>query len=141
VRILFTNCSVIFPYLCGIDMAPYYASITSSSIPSLTLDSALLERMQASNTATLESLNERLKSAEEMEGESEISDALRAKANFFTRIGEKEKAIDAQKLALEKTPGLGSRIDIVMTLIRIGFFWGDHVLTTWGLEKAKACVF
>ena len=122
-------------------MAPYYASITSSSIPSLTLDSALLERMQASNTATLESLDERLKSAEEMEGESEISDALRAKANFFTRIGEKEKAIDAQKLALEKTPGLGSRIDIVMTLIRIGFFWGDHALTTWGLEKAKACVF
>lgn len=44
----------------------------------------------------------------------------------------------AQKLALEKTPGLGSRIDIVLTLTRIGFFFGDHELITEHLTKAEA---
>src|ERR1700753_1333211 len=102
-------------------MAPYYASITSPSISPLKFDAALLERMKTANEETLKSLDERYKSAQETEGESEISDILKEKANFLTRIGEKEKAIEAQKLALEKTPGVGSRIDIALTLIRIGF--------------------
>ena len=46
----------------------------------------------------------------------------------------------AQELALEKTPGLGSRIDIVLTLVRIGFFFGDHKLITTHLTKAEKYV-
>jgi 26S proteasome regulatory subunit N7 len=49
--------------------------------------------------------------------------------------------VEAQKLALGKTPGLGSRIDIVLTLVRIGFFFGDHQLITTNLAKAETCVF
>jgi len=51
----------------------------------------------------------------------------------------KERAVAAQKLALEKTPGLGSRIDIVLTLIRLGFFFGDNGLITENLPKAEKC--
>ncbi|KAG1893588.1 uncharacterized protein F5891DRAFT_985734 [Suillus fuscotomentosus] len=36
-----------------------------------------------------------------------------------------------------KTPGLGSRIDIVLTLIRQGFFFGDNGLITENLPKAE----
>ncbi|EEB88615.1 hypothetical protein MPER_13465, partial [Moniliophthora perniciosa FA553] len=96
--------------------------------------------MQESNDATLKTLDEAVQSAEATEGESEISDALKARANYLTRIGEKDKAVDAQKLALEKTPGLGSRIDIVLTLVRIGFFWNDEALTVWGLNKAEKLI-
>ncbi|KAG7088521.1 hypothetical protein E1B28_012505 [Marasmius oreades] len=119
-------------------MAPYYAAVTAKSI--LPIDSALLSSMQESNEATLKSLDEALQSAEATEGESEISDALKARANFLTRVGEKDKAVDAQKLALEKTPGLGSRIDIVLTLVRIGFFWNDESLAVWGLNKAEKLI-
>lgn len=48
--------------------------------------------------------------------------------------------MEAQKLALEKTPGLGSRIDIVLTLIRIGFFYGDHEMISQHLQQAEECV-
>jgi 26S proteasome regulatory subunit N7 len=48
--------------------------------------------------------------------------------------------VTAQKLALEKTPGLGSRIDISLTLIRIGFFFGDNALITENLAKAEKSV-
>lgn len=48
--------------------------------------------------------------------------------------------MEAQKLALEKVVGLGSRIDIVLTIIRIGFFFGDHDLIRENMAKAEECV-
>ncbi|KAG8219201.1 26S proteasome subunit RPN7-domain-containing protein [Butyriboletus roseoflavus] len=116
-------------------MAPYYRLITSSN--ALMSDPALLDEMEKANEEELKKLDERLAEAEKTEGESEISDALKARADHLTRIGVRERAIAAQKLALEKTPGLGSRIDIALTLIRIGLFFGDNVLITENLEKAE----
>lgn len=49
-----------------------------------------------------------------------------------------DRALEAQKLALEKTPGLGSRIDIVLTIVRIGFFFGDQDVMTEHMRKAEA---
>lgn len=51
-----------------------------------------------------------------------------------------EKAIEAQTLAVSKTPGLGSRIDITLTLVRIGLFFADIPLITTNLAKAEALV-
>jgi len=65
---------------------------------------------------------------------------LNKKANYLTRIGDKERAVEAQLLALKKTPGLGSRIDIVLTLVRIGFFFGDHKLITTHLTQAEKLI-
>jgi 26S proteasome regulatory subunit N7 len=48
--------------------------------------------------------------------------------------------VEAQLLAFQKTPGLGSRIDIELTLVRIGFFFGDTKLITEHLAKAEKCV-
>jgi len=69
-------------------MAPYYRSITSSSSV-LPLDKALLESLEKANGDELKILDERLHEAEKQEGESEISDALKARANYLTRIGDK----------------------------------------------------
>ncbi|TFY55795.1 hypothetical protein EVJ58_g8020 [Rhodofomes roseus] len=120
------------------EMAPYYRSVTAAS--SLPLDQALLDSMEAANKADLEKLDKRLEEAEKTEGESDIADALQAQANFFTRIGEKEKAVEAQKKALEKTAGMGSRIDIVLTLVRIGFFFGDFDMILSELAQAEELI-
>ena len=69
-------------------MGPYYKSITSAS-NILPLDKALLAEMEAANEEELKKLDERLAEAEKIEGESEISDALKARANHLTRIGDK----------------------------------------------------
>ena len=69
-------------------MAPYYKIITSNS-SALDEDSTLLETMAKANEEELKKLDERLEEAEKTEGESEISDALKARANYLTRIGEK----------------------------------------------------
>ncbi|KAJ2921972.1 hypothetical protein H1R20_g15122, partial [Candolleomyces eurysporus] len=103
-------------------------------------DSKLLAELESANEQELKRLDERLADAEKTEGETEISDALKAKANYLTRIGDKDKALAAQKLALEKTPGLGSRIDIVLTIARIGFFFGDTNLVTEYMAKAEKLI-
>ncbi|EJD02499.1 proteasome 26S subunit [Fomitiporia mediterranea MF3/22] len=139
-------------------MAPYYRALivlqhppTSPSAPSspttsrhmqipLPEDKALLERMDAANAEELKKLDERLEEAEKTEGETEIADALRARAMYLTRIGDKDKAIAAQELAFEKTPGVGSKIDIVLTLVRIGFFFGDHVIISKNLTRAEELI-
>ena len=69
------------------DMAPYYRIVTSTS--TLPLDNTLLQTMEKQNQEELEKLDQRLKEAEETEGETDIADALRSKANYLTRIGEK----------------------------------------------------
>ncbi|KAF8490455.1 26S proteasome, regulatory subunit Rpn7 [Russula emetica] len=119
-------------------MAPYYRLVVAANV--LPLDQSLLDKLENDNITELERLDKVLKEAEETEGESDIADALRAKASYLTRIGEKEKAIEAQQLALEKTAGLGSRIDIVLTLVRIGFFFDDNQLISTNLTKADEFV-
>ncbi|KAH9484646.1 26S proteasome non-ATPase regulatory subunit 6 [Psilocybe cubensis] len=121
-------------------MGPYYRTLTSSPSSPLPLDAALLESMEAENKAELEKLDERLAEAEKTEGESEISDALKARANYLTRIGDKEKSLAAQRLALEKTPGLGSRIDITLTIVRIGFFFNDNAVITTNMADAEKLI-
>jgi len=119
-------------------MAPYYRIVTLAT--ALPPDETLLAAMEKANKEELDRLDERLAEAEKTEGESEISDALKARANYLTRIGDKERSVEAQMLALKKTPGLGSRIDIVLTLVRIGFFFGDHELIKTHLKKAEELI-
>lgn len=116
-------------------MAPYYKIVTSTN--ALPLDQTILESLEKANEEELKKLDDKLEEAKTQEGESDIADVLRARANHFTRIGDKENAIEAQKVALEKTAGLGSRIDIVLTNVRIGLFFGDHPFISENLTKAE----
>ena len=74
-------------------MAPFYRS--TCEMFSWPLDSAWMSEMEATNTAELAKLAETLASAEQEEGESEICAALRARAEFYMRIGEKTLALEA----------------------------------------------
>jgi len=87
-------------------MAPYYRSITSSSSV-FPLDKALIESLDKVNEAELKILDERLQEAEKQEGESEISDALKARANYLTRIGDKVTFYVILMFELD-SPGVGS---------------------------------
>lgn len=68
-------------------MAPYYRLVTSED--ALPLDNSLLESLEKANKEELEKFEERLEEAKKQEGESDIADILRAKANYFTKIGDK----------------------------------------------------
>lgn len=50
--------------------------------------------------------------------------------------GVQERAIPALETALEKTAGLGARIDLVLAKVRVGLFFADHQLVTANIAKA-----
>merc|ERR1712193_199837 len=92
--------------------------------------------MSAENEAELKVLDEKIKDAEENLGESELREALLAKAEYLTKIGDKDAAIEAVRKTMEKTVGLGNRMDLVFHNIRVGLFWMDHSLVKANLDKA-----
>lgn len=70
-------------------MTPYYKLITSTNASVLPLNQSLLSSLEKLNKEELDKLDERLAEAEKTEGESDIADALRARASYLTRIGDK----------------------------------------------------
>lgn len=117
------------------EMAPFYTVLQARL--GFPLDKALVDGLVAKNKAALAKLQEKLKDAEENLGETETSDALIAIADHYYNIGDKENAIAAFDKAYEKTGPLGHRIDIIFSLVRLGFFYRDHDLINKNLEKAK----
>lgn len=56
------------------------------------------------------------------------------------RACSQDKAIAAHKEAIEKGAGLGSKIDLTLGLIRIGFFFGNTSLVTSSIAEVKKLV-
>lgn len=121
-------------------MAPYLEYLTTSPISLLPPNPNLLSTLKEKNKDELAKLNDKLEDAEKNLGETEISDALREKALYLARIGEKDEAIAALQVALEKTAGLGSKIDLRLAMVRVGFFWADHEIISSNIEKAQVLV-
>jgi 26S proteasome regulatory subunit N7 len=48
-----------------------------------------------------------------------------------------DRALTAHRIAMEKTPTLGSKIDLVFTVIRLGLFFSDADLIARNVEKAQ----
>ena len=68
-------------------MAMFYSSLCSEV--DCPIDSSLLEGLQAANKAELEKLDETIKDAEENLGDTELKDALMARAEYLCKTGDK----------------------------------------------------
>lgn len=75
-----------------IAMAPFYSSLcTELERP---LNSDLLEKMKSDNAKELEKLQKGIENAEKNFGETEQRDALLAKAEYLSKIGDKVRGIN-----------------------------------------------
>jgi len=104
------------------------------------MDKSMLERMKKENETQLKTLNEAIDEAETSMGETEIREANLKKAEYLSRIGDKEEAVKAFTKTYDKTVSLGQRLDLVFHNIRLGLFYIDHSLITRNLEKAKSLI-
>merc|ERR1712001_45587 len=116
-------------------MAPFYRSICKEL--KWKEDAKLWAEMNKENEEELKKLEDKIKDAETNLGESELRDALLAKAEYLTKIGDKDAAIEAVRKTMEKTVGLGNRMDLVFHNIRVGLFYMDHELIRANLDKAN----
>lgn len=120
------------------DMAPFYRLVCAEfQWPE---DAALEAQMSAKNAQELAQLDERLADAEQNLGDIEVLEALLAKARMFSRVGDKEKALEAFKVAGEKPQSINQKILVALHVIRIGLFFSDLELVETHIKKATAYV-
>lgn len=103
-------------------------------------DAAFLKQIQTKNEEQLKKLDASIEDAEKNLSEMEVREAYLKKAEFYSRIGDKDNAINAFRQTYEKTVSLGHRLDIIFHMIRIGLFFMDHDIITRNIEKAKRYV-
>lgn len=120
------------------NMAPFYEECCRDL--GWSVNQTLLDKMKKANEAELKTLNEAIEEAEKSMGESEIREANLKKAEYLSRIADKEEAVKAFAKTYDKTVSLGQRLDLVFHNIRLGFFYLDHSLITRNLEKAKSLI-
>lgn len=120
------------------NMAKFYEDTCNEL--SWPVDRVKLQKMKDENKTKLVELDEKIKDAETNLGETEIRDAMLAKAEYLCRIGEKDEALTAFRLTYEKTVSLGMKLDLIFHQIRIGLFYMDHDLVTRNLEKAQELI-
>ncbi len=116
-------------------MAPFYRLVVKDL--KLKEDKEMWSAMNAENEKELKALDEKIVDAETNHGESEHREALLAKAEYLTKIGDKDGSVEAIRKTMEKTVGLGNKMDLLFHNVRVGLFFMDHKLIKANLEKAN----
>lgn len=119
-------------------MTPFYKIVCKQL--HLLESQQLMGEMQKANDERLKALDENIKKAEESDGETEIREAMIAKAHYLSKIGNKTDALAQFRAILDKTVLPGCRLDITFHLIRMGFFYNDRDLITTNIEKANSLI-
>lgn len=115
-------------------MGPFYERMCSEL--KWEVDDMLLGKMRGENEARLAELEQAISNAEENEGDTEVKDAMIAKAEYLADIGDQEEAAKAFDAAMEKTAGSGPKMDLVFSMLRLDLALGDWNGYKKQLEKA-----
>lgn len=103
-------------------------------------DEALYNELKAENEKELEAIQKEEDEAVEKAGETEVQTARSKRAELYARIGDKDKALEEFEKLFEKTSILGTKIDIVLAILRIGLFFDDKLLVKKNVNRAQALV-
>ncbi|KAJ5014255.1 putative 26S proteasome regulatory subunit rpn7 [Colletotrichum sp. SAR 10_99] len=117
--------------------------IATKSVPTavnLPWDEGRYQELKADNDRELEEFQKEEDEAVEKAGETEIQAARGKRAEFWARVGDKDRAIAAYEDVFEKTGILGTKIDLVLAIVRMGLFYGDKLLVKKHIERAKTLV-
>lgn len=115
-------------------MSGYYQKLKADGV--LELDKAIEAVMAQENERKITQLTATLDDAVKNLGETEVREALLARSDYYCRIGNKEKALEHYEETLKKTVALGQKLDILFTLVRLGFFYDDSELVRGSIKRA-----
>lgn len=101
------------------------------------MDDGVLEAMKAKNDEKLKELDDKIKDAEENLGDSEVREALLAKAEFFVKIGDKDAALKGFEECEKKTVAIGQKMEMVFSVMRLHIFHNDWAAVKTQIAKLK----
>ncbi len=89
------------------------------------MDAALVAKMKAANVEKEARLGAVITDAVENQGEDEVREGHLALAMHLVLTADKERALEAIAKTMEKTVGLGQKLDLVFAEIRLGLFFQE----------------
>ncbi|KAG5438282.1 hypothetical protein PCANB_002769 [Pneumocystis canis] len=121
------------------NMAPLYLYI-HEHFKEFPFDIMIYNSLKEDNDKELDKLDNEIKQVQEMDGDQEIADILKRKAEFFARICNKERALESYQEAYDNNTAIGFRIDILFGIMRIALFFSDIPLFIRNMDKTKKLV-
>ncbi|AQZ14152.1 RPN7 (YPR108W) [Zygosaccharomyces parabailii] len=125
------------------EMAPYYKYLCQEYLAEgvLPFDAKLYETLRDKNEQHITELKERLSEAEENdEGELEQAQCWIKIGEYYAQIGDRPNAEQTLEKALQKAISTGAKIDVMMTITRLGFFYNDQRFVKEKLEQANLMI-
>ncbi|AGO11799.1 AaceriADR027Wp [[Ashbya] aceris (nom. inval.)] len=124
-------------------MAPYYKYLCEEYLPSgvLQWDQALYDSLVDANTQDITELKEHLQEIEEKdEGELEKAQCWIKLGEYYAQIGDRKNAEETLNEAINKAVSMGAKIDIMLTITRLGFFYNDQVFVKQKLTQINSMI-
>lgn len=103
-------------------------------------DESLYNQLKDDNEKELTDIAKEEETAAETAGDTEVQAAQAKRAEFYARIGDKDRAIAEFEKLLEKTGILATKIDIALAMIRITLFFDDKQSTKALISRAQTLV-
>jgi len=120
------------------NLAKLYEYVVPATSPSY--DAALVSKMNAANEAVVSDLKAKIDEAEASEDDAHIIDAWTALGNFYCKVCDMQNAKETLRIASEKTAAVGIKIDIALTMVRMGLLYGDFELIAKELDTAQSLI-
>ncbi|PVH14968.1 uncharacterized protein CXQ87_005247 [Candidozyma duobushaemuli] len=123
------------------NMAPYYKYLTTELPQHFKLDKSLLASMESVNEEKISVLKKDVQEAEsEEETEIDLVGSYTKLAEYYTEIIDRQNATTTYNKLLDFTQSTGSKIDILLTLARLDFFFNDFVAVSKTLNEVEAWI-
>lgn len=119
------------------DLAPYYLYL-HQEYKDFPYDEAVYKSMAAINEKEIKELTEKVNEAEgDEETELDVIQTNLKLSEYYTKIIDRKNATESLKKTLDLTANTGSKIDILLTLTRLQFFFNDFLEASKYLEQTK----
>lgn len=122
-------------------LAPYYKYV-SQELQIVPFDESTYEEMVSVNQKEIKELEKKISELEEDDEDNELDKvaAVTSLGEYRARIGDRAGAVVDLRRALEILLATGTKIDILLTIARIGLFYGDLRFTRDILAEADILI-
>lgn len=122
-------------------LGSYYKYLTTELPQYFPVDEALASKLNSTNEEEIEKLKASIKEAEgDDETELDVTQCYIKLAEYYTKIIDRENSIETYQKALELPQLTGSKIDILLTLARLEFFFNDYSNAKVYLDQVKILI-
>lgn len=125
------------------EMAPYYKYLCEEYVPQgvMKFDQGLFDRLSEKNQVKIAEFKKRITEIEENdEGELERAQAWITLGEYYAQIGDRVNAQETLEKALDKAISTGAKIDVMLTITRLGFFYNDQLFVKEKLAQTNAMI-